>query len=244
MKKLLIIIFVGIWLTIGAGVLITLMVPQLVIAPFINYKFSEEKVPKAHIVPVQRTVISPNTDLSDYPKYSYYGLEFQIPWKKIIKREEKKGAVLLRSSDTQSIVIFDPQTVPVPRELLLGNDPNNAKRVKDFFGEEVMQSNYAFYNNILLITPKDITLTTPGKEAVAKSVLVALKPLLIVTPGGETTVYSFTTNEIRGFQFGRPTGKGSVVITLFDEEDKMYEMVIKCTNQEDIDFILSTIKTK
>ena len=244
MKKVLIIIFAGAWLTIGVGIFIALLFPQLVIAPYINYKFSEASRPEAYTVPKPRNLADTLDTLKGHQQFEYFGLKFKVPWKEKPEKIERETAVILKFSDKKSVAIFDPKSMPPPRELLLKGNPEHVEKVKAFFGGRILDSNYDFYNHILNLSPDQITIFTPKKEASAKSVLVVLKSLLVIAPGGESEIFSFSSNNnIKGFQWGKPDAERIVPITLFDPNDVQYEIVIG-GNQEEIDFILSSIEIR
>ena len=125
----------------------------------------------------------------------------------------------------------------------LGDDPNDARRIKDFFGEEILGSNYSFYKHTLNTSPDQLTIFMPKKEALAKSILVVLKTVLVVGTAGEGPIYSFETKSFKGFQFGDPKTRHNVLISLFGGGDKQHDILIK-GNQEEIDYILSSMEIK
>lgn len=244
MKKVLITILIGLWLTIGASIFVALIFPQLVIAPYINYKFSKDKVPNAYITPIQRTVTASEADVKGHQEFTSYGLMFGVPWKEKPEKIERGSAIFFKFPDKKFVVLFDPESIPPPREILLKGNPNDVEKVKAFFGEGILDSNYDFYSHILNTSPDQITIFTPKKEAMSKAILVVLKTVLVITPSGGNIIYSFVTdNNIKGFQWGRDEVRGRTLVTLFDQNDVQYEMVIGGT-QEEIDFILSSIEIR
>src|SRR3989344_7692196 len=157
MKKVLIIIFAGAWLTIGVAIFIAFLFPQLIAAPYVNYKLSKADHPQAYVVPIPRLINEP-VRLNDGREFSYYGLQLKVPWKEKPEKIEKESVTLLKFSDKKSVAIFDPKSLAPPRELLLKSNPEDVEKVKGFFGSQVLNSNYDFYNYILHLTPDQITI--------------------------------------------------------------------------------------
>src|SRR3989344_3217290 len=111
------------------------------------------------------------------------------------------------------------KTIFIAREInikdnLIRKTPDDVAMLKLFFGEEALSSQYAIYKRILYASPNNIA---------AFSRLSASLP------------------EIRGFQFGDASST-STAITLFDKEDRRYLMGIRGATEEEIDYVLSSMK--
>lgn len=239
MKKLIITIFFVIF-----GIIIIISATSGGVIILMKTKFSETKAPEAYITPILREIETPGPDR--FREFSYYGLTFKVPWTQITEIKERPGAVLLKFPYEKTIAIIDTRDQPGLVASLLGDKSEETKRIKDFFGEQILKSDYIFYKNILESNPNQITIFMPKKEATARSVLIVLKTVLIKGVLGESKVkgvYSFTTDNIKGFQFGSPGEINRVYIEFFDNRDKQYGIIMGNIPQYEIDFILSSIKT-
>jgi hypothetical protein len=199
-------------------------------------------VPEAYLMPILREITPYTPD--QFREFSFSNLTFKTPWTQITDMQERPGAVLLKFPMGKTISIIKGSEPGGLVKSLLGDKPEEAKRIKSFFGEQILASNYIFYKNILESNPDQITIFMPQKEATARSVLIVLKTVLISSVGkGSKVVYNFTTDNIKGFQFGSPDEINRVYIEVFDNQDQQYGIIMGNMYQSEIDFILSTIKT-
>lgn len=133
-------------------------------------RFPQSKYPLLYQTPVARELSCPSfaTD-SALSKLSYYGISLQAPWTNIVDRKENKDAVQIVFENNKHIVIFDEKKGI--KDAFLQGDPREAQKIKDFFGDAVLASNYALYDALLNIKPVFFSFKNPT----AKSILLVLK---------------------------------------------------------------------
>lgn len=237
-------IFIGFALVIGLAVIAFSYFSQIWITLYVKESFSREKNPELYQIPQERQVKTVEYSIGNYVEFSYSGIRLKTPWTEIKRIEEwpmAKRAFFDQDNKTKSLLIFNAQKAsPLTfKETLLGYDPRDIQKIKEFFGEERLKSNYNFYKLVLEASPEQINILTPPKEAMAKFILIILKQGLALM--GEEGIYSFSVDNIKGFQFGTPGKSEKMVIDFFDNNDNQYTLLISGT-QEEIDFILGSIE--
>ncbi len=237
MKKIFISIFLAI---IILGVLTVVFFPQVWIVIYTKVKFSEAKFPQLYDVPISREIKTPEYKCGNCPEFSYYGFKLKTPWTEIVDIEKKSDGVILTFTQDKSLLIFDSQNQLDLVTSFSGDKPEDAQKIKNFFGEENLKSDYNFYKLTLNKSPDQITIFTPKKEVIAKSILIVLKAILVVPVNGG--VYDFITEDMKGFQFGSPEASKGVFIYLFNSEGYQHEIIVFGATQDEIDFILSSIE--
>jgi len=154
-------------------------------------------------------------DRSPGKRFSYLGYEFESPWTEVKLERKFESLVLVHFSDGQIISISDGANV---LEAMKQARRNGGTDVKNVFGEQTMNSNYALRSKILYLTPRDLRLFSTRREMVANSVLLTLKGIWTTT--AKSGLYSFQTDWVRGFQEGSPTQDNTVSISAFDAQDR------------------------
>ena len=210
------------------------------LVPFIviNYSFSKTKTPEMYIVPTLREVqhFADNYRL-DYD-LSFKSIKFKAPWELREKIEldyatlfafvNKKGLELMQQKDDEKIL-----------KGLLEDDQSETLKLKFLFGEENLESEYAFVNLILHTTPDQADLFKPLPELLRIHPLLLYK-LLYPNFGGE--IYKFNINDFKVFQFGNPQNTEHVRAIIFDRDDQVFKFHFVKMTQVEIDLILSTIE--
>lgn len=228
MKKIILIVIIGLIVfflyTNGSFILTSL-------------KFSQSKYPLLYKTPVAREVSCPSFEFNpSSSELSYYGLRMQVPWNTIVDRRENKGSVRIIFENNKNIVLFDEKQGI--KDTFLQGDVSKAQKIKDFMGEKVLSSNYAFYTALLSVTPsffgKNILM-----NATVKSILIVLKAT-IVPPFSSGEIYNFDIGTVKGFQFGDASSR-LVVLDFFDTNDRMHSLAVSGASQGEIDCVLSSI---
>lgn len=235
MKKA-IVIFI-ILLIIGS-----LFVPQIWLVPFFKIKFSKAKKPELYKTVIQRE-IKPSLYFDEEiinNTYSFYDFTFKVPWKDLVKKNERQNVVDLTFNQNKRVIIFDPKdNLDMVKNLFALRSEKDQKKLRNFFGDDILKSNYSFCTIVLNITPEKINIFNSSNQIIVSSILLTLKAILPPSSTGE--IYNFEAGDIKGFQFGDPKANKPILIWFFDKQDKQHELIISGTQQE-IDFILSSIK--
>jgi hypothetical protein len=165
------------------------------------------------IVPIPLSDLS--IDRSPGKRFSYLGYEFESPWTEVKLEKKSESIAVVHFSDGQFISISEGADEV---EAMKQASRNGGTDVKNVFGEQTMNSNYALRSKILYLTPRDLRLFSTRREMVANSVLLTLKGMWMTTAKGG--LYSFQTDWVRGFQEGSPTQNNVVAIAAFDAQDR------------------------
>ena len=238
MKKVVIIIFLLV-LIIFIGVI---SFPKIWALHFIKSRYSEIETPWAYIVPIDRTVKSSNANQSDYPAFTCDNLKFNVPWKELRQKEERETFILLSSLSVENKGIYMNRgkvTEYKIAERLLGEDPSDAKRLKELLGDQAFKSDYSVFIESLGTTPDQASIFKSSKDLGRAIIMLMLKRVLTEPNIGK--IYKFETKNIRGFQFGDPQENNSVAIEIFNKDGRINRMSIHSANQDEIDFILSSM---
>lgn len=185
------------------------------------------------------------TDTSAYATTSISGFEFKTPWGKGTESGQTKNATLTKQvsfpNGNQMIVTCATGT---PRQELQSMNLPGIDEVLSYLGTEV-DSGYEYENALLSATPADVRDATSTAVANALAKLVVLKTTTLFSP---SQPYRFSTENIRGFQFGDLSSASSTMqVMVFPESGAMAGE--SCTlgtpltdhvTQADINAILST----
>ncbi len=186
------------------------------------------------ILPMPKNILK--ADAITSTALSHDGLKFQVPWRSMGPRNNQETFAAASSDGNKSIFISQEINI---KNNLIKKTPDDAAMLKIFFGEEVLASQYALYKTILYASPKNISAFSRLSTSLPQIILVTLKRALVMNAG--EGISEFETAEIRGFQFGNQNSK-SVSIVFFDEKDNRYLMGARGATEEEIDYILSSMK--
>jgi hypothetical protein len=226
------------------GVLVVwglLLGPQTVPAWWYVRTLAREE-PRVHLVPEPLgTLPDPS---SEGTRIECIGYELQVPWKGI--RQHDTYPLLTRTvfESGKGLACLKE---PGPATIMTEKTTVSKDEIGEVFGHETVASNYAFYQEVLNLTPDSLSIFTPGKKAVGVSVLLILKTILV--PEHATAVYSFSTENIRGFLFGIPGKDRSVRVVTFNDEDQVASFLIfriaggeEEINQAEVSSIIASIR--
>lgn len=139
-----------------------------------KFRFPQSKYPLLYKIPVVRGVSCPSFVASPQSsELSYYGIRMQAPWTNNVDRKEQKDSVQIVFENNKYIVIFDEKEGI--KDTFLKGDPGKAQKIKAFFGDAAIASNYAFYDALLNIKPVFFSFKNPT----AKSLLLVLKASIV-----------------------------------------------------------------
>lgn len=161
------------------------------------------KEPVVWTTPVQLLDLS----MSQAPskKLFYFGYVFEVPWDDIDQEQTKvigtnKAIIAFRSGNVISFWSGPPNGLISDMQ---GDGKIDQKSLGQLLGDEAIQSDYAFKRAILDTTPAKFSLLTPKRLAIQQGMFFTMKASTL-PPGAESGVFSLSTNEFKGFQYGRP----------------------------------------
>ncbi len=181
-------------------------------------------------------------------KLSFFGYDFEAPWTDVEKEDTRQSFARILFKSGKAIVVFNPaEGVDLVDEFMEKN-PEYADNMVSVFGHETMKSNYSLYKAILNATPNELSIFMPKKDVVRLSILLILKPMLLVN--AESGLYSFEYQDLRGFQFGNPARTSKVMVHIFDKDDRKVELLIfapkdsaTTLSQDEIIHLIQTLRT-
>jgi len=238
MKKVLIIVTLLV-LIISIGII---SLPKIWALHFIKSRFSETETPWAYILPMDRTVKSSKVNLTDYLSFTCDNLKFNVPWKDLRQKKEREAFILLSFHSVKNKGIYMNRGTVTEYKIsegLLGEDPSNAEKLKELMGDQTFKSNYSVFGESLGTTPDQASIFRSSKD-LGKAIIMLMLKRILTEPNIEK-IYKFETKVIRGFQFGDPQKDNPVAIKIFNNDGRIYRMSIHSANQDEIDFILSSM---
>lgn len=182
-------------------------------------------------------------------KLSYFGYEFEVPWNDI---DEAKSKVI---GGNKAIIAFQSGNVlsvwsGSPREFVntvLSSGKIDRDSYRQIYGDEALQSDYAFHRIMLRTTPDAITPFISKRDAVSRTMLLLTKGIS-APRGAESGVFAVRAGEFSGFQYGRPLNPpGGLSVELFADSGSLDFIFIQKVNgsqvisQPDINLILHTL---
>jgi len=204
------------------SVLIMLLGPPITV--FFTARWEAKKVPGVTVSP---------RPLSNYSKpdapgavVSYFGYEFEVPWKKDFKEKGivRSGLVQLESRSGQNLTFIAPENQNGLLTEMVQDESMHMKNLQVVFGDLVNHSAFDQYAALLNTTPSTIRAFGPRAEATRGMTLLTMKALAF-GPGMETGVFSFELPDKRGFQIGDPSKSNRVDFEVFDMEGHHLEII-------------------
>jgi hypothetical protein len=152
-------------------------------------------------------------------RLSRIGYEFEVPWEVDEERTKQIGktsvVIAFRSGNAVLFSRMPPKEFVNKFQSLHKGDE---ERLKLVFGEDALKSDYSLIRLILETRPDQVTLLTPRKDAVARSVFLLMKGIM-VPAGGETGIFRIGNNELQGFQYGDPQRRPkSIDVEIFSDQ--------------------------
>jgi len=210
----------------------------------LHAKWEARNEPKLWIVP-EPLALSPASH-ADGETFSYFGYEFESPWSGLTQEKKTESTVLLTCSTERSILIFAPAKEGTELDSLKRTAAEKGIDAGDVLGEDATRSSYALLSKELFLTPADLRLFSSRKEMAANSVFLMLKK---VDSQNWSRLYSFKTEQFRGFQQGDPSLDMAVIVAAFDTADRKLLLFIAAQkdaqrrlSQTEVNTILASLR--
>jgi len=149
---------------------------------------------------------------------SYFGYEFELPWDDVDMAKDKTVGKIhvgaFHSGNAFWFSTFPPKNF-VNEVSKTGN--LNPQDLKQLYGEDALESDYAFHKKMLQLTPSYITPFISQKQAISGQILLMIKA--IAMPKASSGIFSIQTQDFKGFQFENPQARPSTItVELFSNE--------------------------
>jgi len=154
---------------------------------------------------------------------SFRGVTFLTSWgdAKLVREFPKGG--LLTFGESRSVLFFLIAEPAVNyRTLTLNYDKNGALR--RLTGEPAMKSNFDLEREVLNSSPRDLVFSFNRTRMIHQTMFVSAK--LVDAARGQTGIYEFRTDRVRGFQKGNPEKTDSVVLDVYDSNDRLTTIIL------------------
>lgn len=149
----------------------------------------------------------PDSSVSQTPgrKLSYFGYKFEVPWDDIDEGKCRiiggnKAIVAFRSGNVLSVWSGPPHNYV---NSALSNMKIDRETFRQLYGDQALQSDFAFQRLMLGTTPDQITPFISKRLAANRASLLLLKALS-APRGPDSGIFAVTAGEFNGFQFGLP----------------------------------------
>lgn len=195
-----------IWFGIAAGVIAIyawLFGVQTVF--LLEERYFARESPVMWEVPVELV----DTSVSESPgqKLSYLGCDFEVPWNDLDEQKTRRignWEVIAFHSGKKIVLMAFPAKERVNAVSVLGQklDVETMRKLKILYGEDTLQSDYAFTRAVLGMTPGNISIFSSRKEAVRSVMLLLFKQF--IGRDEDPGIYDLRTKDFRGFQYGNP----------------------------------------
>lgn len=164
----------------------------------------------------------PLTDLSisgvPHRTASYFGYEFELPSDDVDEKRDKTFGTVHVSYFRSGNAFFFSTSPPknfVNEVTKTGN--LNPQDLKQLYGEDALESDYAFHKKMLELTPSEITPFISRRQAISGQILLGIKA--ITMPDAASGIFSIRTGDFQGFQFENPQMRPSrITVELFSND--------------------------
>jgi hypothetical protein len=213
------------------SVLISISIP-----PYISYTmiralksiYTKEQWGFLYKVPVERKIANTGNQIKDNVKINYENFEMKLPVKKIEKgcpNDSKDKTKIIHIERGKLIVISIPGN-------FLPKDKNGKMPL------------FEKYNRMLYMTPDKINFLKDIEDQFMEVQLLITKSSE-ESSVGRGSIYKFETSGIKGFEFVNPELMKKtkyIKVEIFDKNDHQYELEFWGFSQEEIDYVLSSIR--
>lgn len=212
-------ITIGVVVIVG-GVYLWLFGVQTASALIVRYTY--RKMPDVAETPV------PLSDLSiskvPHRHLSYFGYEFELPWDDVDEQKDKTfGTIHVSYSRSGNAFWFS--TFP-PKEFVNGLIKMGKLDPQDFrqlYGDEAFESDFAFHQKMLQLTPSKITPFVSRREAAARQMLLIIKAISM--PKATSGIFSIRAPGFEGFQFENPQARPSRITDELYSNDGSIDLI-------------------
>jgi hypothetical protein len=134
---------------------------------------------------------------------SYFGYAFELPWDDVDEQKDKTVGTIhvsyFHSGNAFWFSTFPPKNF-VNELIKMGK--LNPQEFSQLYGDESLESDYAFHKKMLSLTPSEITPFISRKQAVGGQVLLLIKAISM--PKASSGIFSLQAPGFQGFQFENP----------------------------------------
>jgi hypothetical protein len=154
---------------------------------------------------------------------SFYGLQFDVPWKEITKRTDGPAMSQLDFKSGAVLLFFNPDSQEDTVGNIRSGNAATYRKYANIFGTNIFPTNYDMYAAVYSASPASVSPFMHRQDAVRVSTLLLWK--LAFGVNGAATIYSIQSGDKQGFQFGDPSLRPAVLVRLFNSHAQQIEMI-------------------
>lgn len=199
--------------------------------------FSPDKTPGAYVVPESHTL---DTSLKPAATYDIKiaNLTITAPWAgpPTIRGNEVLGSYDFGGSK-KIVIMKDEENVSVQGVV----NEEKGKYIKDSLGADKFSTAYASTETMQNLSPDNLSITENTNKLAAEITLLTIKSAISLNAD---KIYSYSSGDFKIFQYGSAGGAEAFTIALYDKQGRhIYDISFKEVNQQEIDYIVKSIKT-
>ncbi len=212
-----------------------LLYPQILLYPMLKYMVLKTDVPLTYQIPLEKQIQEHMYNFEEHYKLSTKWIELSTPWK-LSNTKPLNDLTLYLFENDKGIIIAERESKFL--DTFMSGDEKTNSKFKRVFGEKNLYSEYNFEKLCLNSIPNQVSFFSSGEEIFKVTMMVPLKSMLFL---GDK-VYSFSVNDIYGFQFMNTKNTKTQYAHIFDKNDRCIELSFQNMNQNEVDSILSSIQ--
>jgi len=209
--------------------------------------YAKVNAPKLYNDIMPRTINDTNDKFLNYEKIIIGDGELVLksPWLKIGNVTRSAQMEYYEISNNKYIVIMDRTGPFLIRSLLDQFIPQYKYKVFDYFGEEIVLSDFKLARSVISTKPKDLKPTMSKEEIGFRSGLISLEDYYLPDEA-KNGIFEFNKEDLSVIQFGDPNDKNDtrVVLEIFINEDHKYSIMLYNIDlkQDEVDFVISSLE--
>jgi hypothetical protein len=154
----------------------------------------------------------------------FFNYECEAPWAGPAKIVNGSDFIDMKFPAGVTLRVYAPEAQVNDLQSLQGEDAVEQQRMAAVFGPHPFESNYDLYDAVYSAEPGKASAFMPRIEAEKLNSLLLWKLAFdTAMPGG---IYRFESGRLRGLQFGDPEKTQSVLLRMFNERDRHFEVMI------------------
>ena len=214
-----ILICAGVIVAVG-GIYLWLFGARTASALMVRYQFRRQ--PEVAKTPVPLTDLS----ISSVPHRtaSYFGYEFELPADDVDEAKDKTFGTVHVSYFRSGNAFWFSTSRPKDFVNEVAKTGNlGQQELKQLYGDDALESDYAFLKEMLELTPSEITPFISRKRAISGQMLLLIKAISM--PNAASGIFSIQTQNFKGFQFDNPQMHPSeITVELFSNDGGVHLM--------------------
>lgn len=218
-------------------------------ANYLMYRHRAKKMPILNYRPINL----PNIEISKNQGTAlvHEGLSFEVPWTGLNRNKSKiVGKWAIYSFDSGAVITLCPPSDGGEdlRDVVAKESGVNRHQLAIAFRVGPDDTNYGFHRALLNATPADLSPWMESGQSISFGLVLMIKAISSV--GGDTGLFSVSSNDWKGFQFDDPArAPRRITLELYDKNDKHVEVLIahqpdmkNLPTQADVNRIVQTLR--